>query len=142
MLLCLKCFRIYNQKTIKNNQCKTKSCQGNVVEVDELFIPVIAELNRKGYITKYCCSGHASQTSNDSNSYIYFEDNFKLPNLPEGYMYDKDIYPDVDWDKWTVHNTIRKIFNYTTTLNKLSKDIFTNAIAVLKWAEQLLDIRK
>jgi hypothetical protein len=138
MLLCLKCSKVYNQKTIKNNQCKVKECFGEVVEIDELFIPVIAELNRKSYKTLYCCSGHAGE--HNPNSYIYFDDNVTLSYLPEGYLYDQDMYPNVDWNKWKIKNTIRKLFDSKKNMNELSKDIFKNAINVLKWAEGLEDL--
>lgn len=134
MILCLECYKIYNQKTIKNNICKVKTCQGEVVEIDELFIPVIAELNKKGYKTKFCCSGHICDYP---NSYIYFEDDIVLPSLPEGYMYDEDMYPHVDWSKWKIIRTIRKEFDKSKSLNELSKDIYQNALVVLEWAEGL-----
>lgn len=142
MLLCLGCFKVYNQKTIKNNMCKVKDCYGDVVEIDELFVPVIAELNRKGYRTIACCSSHYdNRSSNAYSSYIYFEDDIVLPNLPEGYMYNQDLYPWVDWeghgrDKRT---TIRINFDKNKGLNGLSKDILGNAIKVLEWAEGLED---
>lgn len=134
MLLCLKCLKVYNQKTIKNDMCKAKDCHGDVVEIDELFIPVIAELNKKGYKTNYCCSGHIGEIS---NSYIYFIDEIVLPYLPNGYLYDQDMYPHVDWSKWKTKNTIRKQFDINKNLNELSKEIYRNAIEVLEWAERL-----
>jgi hypothetical protein len=136
MLLCLKCFKVYNQKTIKNDMCKVKGCHGDVVEIDELFIPLITELNKKGYKTNYCCSGHIDSIS---NSYIYFKDEIILPSLPNGYLYDQDMYPHVDWSRWKVKNTIRRQFNVNKSLNELSKDIYRNAIEVLEWAEELPD---
>ena len=30
----------------------------NVIEIDDKIVETIQELNRKGYITTYCCSGH------------------------------------------------------------------------------------
>lgn len=134
MILCLECYKIYNQKTIKNNICKVKTCQGELVEIDELFISVIAELNKKGYKTKFCCSGHICDYP---NSYIYFEDDIVLPSLPEGYMYDEVMYPHVDWSKWKIIRTIRKEFDKSKSLNELSKDIYQNALVVLEWAEGL-----
>jgi len=138
MLLCLNCYKIYNQKTIKNNMCKVKNCHGDIVEVDELFTPVIAELNRKGYKTRTCCSGHFDNNAyNAYNSYIYFEDNILLPSLPDGYMYDQDLYPWVDWEGQE-KNIIRIQFDdKNKSFNELSKDIFMNAIGVLEWAEEL-----
>lgn len=137
MLMCLDCFKVYNQKTIKNNICKQKDCHGDIVEIDELFVPIVVELNKKGYITKYCCGGH--YTAKYPNSYIYFEDNVKLPNLPEGYKYDEDLYPNVDWDKINItqRTTIRILFNKDKEFGELSRDIFNNAIQVLGWVEDL-----
>lgn len=137
MLLCLECYKIYNQKTIKNNMCKIKGCDGDVVEVDELFAPVIAELNRKGYRTKFCCSGH--YTEDYPNTYINFEEGIKLPSLPEGYKYDKEIYPDVNWEKWKMEKyvTIRNVFDKGKSVVELSLDIFNSAVSVLEWAEGL-----
>ncbi len=139
MLLCLKCYKFYNQKTIKYNMCKAKDCTGEVIKIDELFVPIIIELNKKGYITKFCCSGHIDKDNN--SSYIYFEDNVRLPYLPKGYLYDQDMYPQVDWKKYKGMDTIRKDFDKNKNLNKLSKDIFENAIMVLEWAENLPEIR-
>lgn len=147
MLLCLKCYKVYNQKTIKYDTCKVKNCNGNVVEIDELFVPVIAELYRKGYRTRACCSSHYdSRSSNAYSSYIYFVNEYIFPNLPEGYMYDQDLYPWVDWvgnghDK---RNTIRINFNKdkNKSLGELSKDVFNNALNVLEWAEKLPEYKK
>jgi len=118
--------------------CKVKECYGDVVEVDELFAPVIAELNRKGYKTKYCCSGHYTDFQ-PADSYIYFEDNILLPSFPKGYKYDQDIYLDVDWDKWNMsgRKTIRNVFDKDKSVGDLSKDIFNSAICLLEWAEGL-----
>ena len=134
MLLCLNCYKIYNQKTIKNNMCKVKECYGDVVEIDELFVPVIAELNRKGYRTRYCCSGH--YTKDSITTYIMFEDFIELPSLPEGYNYDVD---------WTIRNgntDIEKYIDKNKSFNELSKDIFNNAVSVLEWAEGLKELNE
>lgn len=122
--------------------CKVKDCYGDVVEIDELFVPVIAELNRKGYKTQYCCSAHYDSKGSDASSYIYFEDDIVLPSLPEGYMYDQDLYPWVDWEEngRDKRTTIRINFDKSKGLNELSKDILNNAIRVLEWAEGLEDV--
>jgi len=147
MLLCLNCYKVYNQKTIKNNMCKVKECYGDVVEVDELFVPVIAELNRKGYRTIACCSSHFDSGShNAQSSYIYFDDEYLFSNLPKGYMYDQDMYPLVDWEGHghDKRNTIRIQFNKdkNKSFSELSKDIFNNAISVLVWAEGLEELKE
>jgi len=134
---------VYNQKTLKDNICKVKHCHGDVVQIDELFTPVIAELNKKGYKTRACCSAHYdNNSSNAYSSYIYFEDDIVLPNLPKGYMYDQDLYPWVDF-KDNKRNIIRIAFNNNkdTDLNELSKNIINNALSVLEWAERLEEIK-
>ena len=137
MLLCLNCYKVYNQKTIKNNMCKVKNCHGDVVEIDELFVPVIIELNRKGYRTRACCSGHYDfNPSNAYSSYLYFRDNIILSSLPDGYMYDQDLYPWVDWGN-RKRNTIRFDFDREKLFDGLGKDIISNALKVLEWAEGL-----
>ena len=127
--------------------CKVKECYGDVVEVDELFVPVIAELNRKGYRTIACCSSHFDSGShNAQSSYIYFDDEYLFSNLPKGYMYDQDMYPLVDWEGHghDKRNTIRIQFNKdkNKSFSELSKDIFNNAISVLVWAEGLEELKE
>lgn len=53
--LCLDCYETY--KTDLSN-CPKTSCNGHIVEIDELMLPIIMLLNQKGYITEHCCSGH------------------------------------------------------------------------------------
>jgi hypothetical protein len=142
--LCLECFEAFKEDriTYKNNlesfnPCPRSKCCGEVIEVDELFLPIIKVLNQKGYITTFCCSGHI--TDNICSSYIAFDDEVILPNLPPMYQYDKDKYPHVDWSKYPNgtrcirRDMIRK--NEAATFNELLK----NAKNVLKWAKKLPD---
>ena len=139
MLLCLNCYKIYNQKTIKNNMCKVKECYGDVVEVDELFVPVISELNRKGYFTQYCCSGHVAGNGG-FHSYIYFEDYTLLPSVPEGYKHDQDMYPHIKFDEGKV--SILRYFDEKLNLMELSKQLYKNSISVLEWVEGLPNLNE
>lgn len=41
---------------LNNNKLDEKPI--SFIELDELIVPAIFELNRKGYRTSYCCSGH------------------------------------------------------------------------------------
>jgi hypothetical protein len=69
-------------------------------EVDEMIAPVISLLNKKGYWTVYCCSGHFDDCKydgfNTSNSscYIMFVDKFEFKDikLPEGFSKEQDTY--------------------------------------------------
>lgn len=68
--LCLACNEIY---TDKMERCPKASCGcDKVIEVDELMLPIIMELNEKGYATDSCCSGHFYDKY--STPYIMFSD--------------------------------------------------------------------
>lgn len=70
-------------------------------ECDELLAPIICILNRKGYKTKYCCSGHVNNdvydkeeiglVENNNSCYIAFEEdpktliNNKYFTVPKGF---------------------------------------------------------
>jgi hypothetical protein len=137
--LCLACGEVYDKSVekivtdVKTDRgyeptifCPKLSCNvGEVVEIDELYIPVIRLLNEKGYMTKYCCSGHAYGRIPDT--YIVFHEMVKeLPNLPEGSHMQND-------------GSIRIYYNYPDESNEIELYhlILENAQKVLKWAIEL-----
>jgi len=142
----MECYQIYNKDSLKIDElsdydyifCPKSECIGNVVEIDELFVPIIIELNKKGYSTKFCCSGH--YYGNCPNAYIMFESDIELPNIPKGYTQEID-------DNNCV--TIRRMFVKETDYQeeyidtyKYYDNIINNAKQTLKWAKDLppLDI--
>lgn len=153
--ICDKCFKIYRITSfIKTNnecdlaidsflKCSVIKCNGNLFEIDELFAPVIAILNKKGYKTLKCCSGHIKGDTiivynrvyqkKDKNycidSYIQFDESIKLPNFPEGYLIEED-------------NTIRREFNFNKRTHTLIKEIMNNTSSVLDWCMKLPSLRK
>lgn len=72
------------------------------IEIDELIAPSIQALNRKGYITVLCCSGHPLNDwliYGDSEywklnaapySYITFKEGIFLPALPPEFVIEPD----------------------------------------------------
>lgn len=88
-LMCTGCFEVkkfyevipYEGKPYHPYKVGACECGGNVCEVDELILPTIIELNRKGWTTKFCCSGHMNE--GHICTYIYFEE--LPPNLPTGF---------------------------------------------------------
>lgn len=82
-MMCPKCFNKQeydvnieipkNKKftlSIEPFHCRCEKCGITMVSVDEAIIDDIIALNKAGYKTKYCCSGH----ENGSNLYVYFKD--------------------------------------------------------------------
>ena len=129
--MCLNCYEIYNKEDIKINDfcdyvgCPKTSCVGQLIEIDELMIPTIKILNQKGYITKFCCSGH--YYGQHSNGYIMFEEGVDIPKLPSG------------WTKETHGNyiTIRSSRKYRKPSLRDFKKICDNAKMLVDWAIQL-----
>ena len=111
--------------------CPKKSCDGDVVEIDDDLVPVIVELNEKGYITEYCCSGHAGSEFVDPSTYIMFVPQVKKElfiNLPAGFKLENATEDD--------SVVIRARYKASTVLRAHAK--VAKGIAVLaKWVEKL-----
>ncbi len=155
MYICDKCFRIYNLFTFtKTNDiyepivdvvinCLSNNCDGILFECDELFAPIISILNKKGYKTLYCCSGHIKPDqeiifnkkynkkykNNVIQSYIAFDGIIDFDEIPKGYKLDKDIEDN--------RTTIRKDFNVNKLAKNLLVDVIHNTLVVLDWVESL-----
>ncbi|MEK4025299.1 hypothetical protein [Sporosarcina sp. FSL W7-1283] len=100
MYLCKECLKVFDQYDINPSyinsddveviyeeaDCSSISCTGRVVKVDEMILPTIIELNKKGWITKFCCSGHLYNTYIDT--YIYFKNT--PPTIPDNFDFRDD----------------------------------------------------
>lgn len=131
--LCLECFEVYDEESMFKTKydydtemyCPKKSCEGNVIEVDELLLLSIKILNQKGYLTKFCCSGHIYSSYPDT--YIMFEEDIELPDMPNGFYKDSK-------------NCIRKdyfIIKDNGYELKLQKEIIKTSIDILTWVKKL-----
>lgn len=60
MYMCNNCFRLFNEKKLKeiNMRCPDCGDMGELVEIDGPIANDISLMNMKGYITEYCCAGH------------------------------------------------------------------------------------
>lgn len=137
--VCLNCWQVYDN-SIENIKIKTYTlggdgetiicpksdcAAGEIVDIDELFLPIIKLLNQKGYITKYCCSGHVY--SNIPDTYIVFKESVKvLPNIPEEFDVEND-------------GVIKISYRYSDGVSELElyNSIIENAKKLLKWAAEL-----
>ena len=134
---CLKCYEVFKlesllQDKVNNFQhCPKFSCTGQVIDVDELMLPIIIELNKKGYYTEYCCAGHYYDKA--PNSYILFQEGISIPSLPSGYIYDKDSTRTIrnDFSKYTDGDIV-----YSDN-DRYFEIINCNATLLLNWANSL-----
>ena len=63
----------------------------NGFEVDDLIAPAVSILNKKGYRTAFCCSGHSDAGHHLELAYISFWFGEAPPEyLPEGWYWDSD----------------------------------------------------
>ena len=90
-----------------NTEKVIKTIQSDYFEIDDLIALPIQILNRKGYTTEFCCSGHPFDILYDKtdfeddiafqifskvkfNSYILFKEGIYLPlNPPTGFVCEK-----------------------------------------------------
>lgn len=60
---CKECDSVFNlsEDYVRDHEdCPKAGCWGELIQVDELMLPMVRILNRKGYETQYCCSGHVN----------------------------------------------------------------------------------
>jgi len=71
------------------NDCQCASYPYYLVQIDKMMVPIIRELNSKGYETKGCCAGHIENNA-FSQPYIYiaFAENYNFDEpFPDGGEY-------------------------------------------------------
>ena len=80
--VCPRCLR-------ELDDCRCKSYPYNLIQIDKLILPIIRELNSKGYITKWSCAGHPNRDKLFS-IYIVFKENYEFDEpFPAGGKYSK-----------------------------------------------------
>ena len=97
-VMCPECLNVYYASMIqimpgeKRLECPNYACSGDALfAIDELMIPAIRHLNRLGYKTAFCCSGHHIMDERPESyryGYIYFKDKYEFETLPDGWYLD------------------------------------------------------
>lgn len=141
-LICPECGSIYRADLIDTKQmdyysmpCPRTDCCGNIFECDELLIPAILELNRKGYDTRFCCAGHAF---GHGEGYISFYDYMyeltrNLPDPPEGWRWE-----DIQFrGESTIGERILRSTNDGKDMRKKQIILTENANSLMNWAYNL-----
>ena len=146
LYMCPGCLKVYDIKQLKSEMpiilysdsttyyhayisCPDITCDSGgydsegLFEIDELMIEPISILNRCGYKTKFCCSGHTY--TSQSESYIYFESEEYMPQtLPK------------NWSKDNSKPIIRANIKGKTILER-RKSISNNINSLLQWCVDL-----
>ncbi len=92
--MCPVCYKIYDHKFIKSHEyyglrCPDIECgsgEEELFEIDDLMVKPVRILNKKGYYTKYCCSGHLYRRY--VSAYIKFNEETCPVGAPKGWKKD------------------------------------------------------
>ena len=142
MYLCSKCFDIVYFKCHKCTKSDFKNNDEEVnIEIDSKLAFQISILNKKGYKTKFCCSGHALDEW--VSSYIYFED--KIDSCPEDWYIDDDGYiirgnRNRDWIELDFITRENILTNYNGNLLKWVLELEPKENIKVYYVSELMDI--
>ena len=112
----------------KETKCLNEECNGEMFECDEEMAIPIAILNKKGYTTRYCCSGHLYQTL--CRGYIAFANGVELNSVPRGW------FTEARDEAMLNHSVIRYAFS-ESDISKRRHKIHRKINALIRWAEDL-----
>ena len=143
MYLCSKCFNVMYSKHHRCEKCDFKDnyWQEPNIEIDSKLAFQISILNKKGYKTKFCCSGHALE--NFITTYIYFED--KIDSCPEDWYIDDDGYiirgnRNRDWVELDFITRENILTNYNANLLKWVLELEPKENIKVYYVSELMDI--
>lgn len=141
--ICTSCLREYYADGLNlensygyNYKCPSIHCGDlSVVEIDDLMMSTIKELNKKGYITKFCCSGHSYEKNTDT--YISFNSDTVPSTLPSGFILeDMDYHIKNNFSYIGDQLCIRKWYKEIAK-EDLQKALLETAIELIDWVKLL-----
>ncbi|MFW5962674.1 MAG: hypothetical protein ACOCQR_03560 [bacterium] len=161
MYMCSVCFQEYIDWEVdyklEDGCLECSASKEHLVPIDELILPVIQELNYKGYTTLACCAGHAYDGIPSTyilfpiEIYSFLEGNFPkdfkievyeekegLRQVPseDGYRYEKNIVP--------AHFILRKYYGRASYENRplLQHEIMKSLLKLYQWVKTLPRVKK
>lgn len=72
------------------HDCRCEHYPYFLIQVDTLMVPIVRELNSKGYKTTGCCAGHPEDGAGHTNIYVAFDQEYDFDEpFPEGAQWSK-----------------------------------------------------
>lgn len=145
--ICTSCLREYcaDGLNLKLNgteygsgsRCPSIDCRGynTVVEVDDIILPVILELNKKGYITTFCCGGHHYE--DNANTYISFDLNTIPKTHPKDFIVENEKYYILNKWNWIGNQMCFRKWYKDIPKENLHKELLQTSIDLLDWIKEL-----
>lgn len=143
--ICLSCFNEFYKDGLNLNlykdyryKCPLCTCGDlNVVEVDDMLLPIIKKLNLKGYITKYCCSGHSYV--NNTDTYIAFNIDTVPKIIPKDFVLEnEEYYKENNWTFIGDMICIRKSYE-DIPKNEIHEELLKTHLELIRWVDLLED---
>lgn len=131
--MCLKCGQIFSTDADLTGGydyygvCPKIGCEGKVFKCDEEMLLPIQILNKKGYKTEFCCSGHAFKKL--CSGYITFREELDDVSVPKGWHLDTN-------DKNFKNRTIRYRIN-DPDIAVRQRGIHRKIDSLVKWCQEL-----
>lgn len=151
MIMCGKCF---NSVLDNTSECLHNSYK---FDIDESIFNTISILNKKGYITEFCCGGHVNKdvlyNHCKPNIYIKFNNNIYncISDIPDGFKKERCsciIRYIVPVEKYIIYKMgiPKRVQDYKSlitddVLYKVEKDLDNKREALLNWAMLLPSIK-
>ena len=115
-------------------------------EIDELIALPVQALNRKGYITKFCCAGHRFEWFENNmrriqtnETHIMFKEGISLPSLPSGWIIDKSSFA---LKNFPDNLKIAREFGIMSGTFKFLRVVLESMEQLYEWALNLPDFNK
>ena len=142
--MCMSCLREYYKDGLNltqpiegyNYRCPSVDCGDiQVVEIDDMILPLIKILNEKGYMTTYTCSGHSYEK--DTNTYIAFDIETVPKSIPKGFiMEDEEYYKQNNWTFLNNKICFRKWYR-NIDKKDIPKELLKTMLDLIEWVEEL-----
>lgn len=131
-----------HSKVILQSEDDTKEVE--LIEIDKDIVESISILNKKGYHTVFCCSGHIHENVS-SRPYVIFDKNYYFDSYPEGWVEDEEYNSDGDVRKMLVGGDADLWFGIEFPIKHKSvteKDLSRGLDSLLKWVNNLKKVEE